>query len=110
MLDPPELGRVEIVMEIAEQGVRATLTAERQATGDMIRRHAEMLAQQFQDAGFDDIDLAFHDHHAFGDADARNEENLGSDGQTPSLGEGPNAQPTRVLRSPASDHSIDIRL
>ena len=58
-LDPPELGRLEIVMEIADQGLRATLTAERQSTGDMIKRHLELLAEQFEDAGFDDIDLNF---------------------------------------------------
>ena len=58
-LDPPELGRIEVVLEIVEQGLRATLVAERQATGEMLRRYGAELLQQFQDAGFDDVDLNF---------------------------------------------------
>ncbi len=65
-LDPPELGRIEIVLEIADQGLRATLAAERPATGDLIRRHGEMLLQQLQDAGFADIDLRFADGRGSG--------------------------------------------
>jgi hypothetical protein len=58
-LDPPELGRVEIVMEIAEKGVRAVLAAERPSTGDLIRRYSDLLQQQLEDAGFADVDLDF---------------------------------------------------
>jgi len=64
MLDPPELGRVEIVLELSEQTVRATLTAERPATGELIRRHMDQLAEQFREAGFEDIDLNFSDRRA----------------------------------------------
>jgi hypothetical protein len=60
-LDPPELGRVEIAIDIGDQGLRATLTAERGATGDLLRRHGDVLMQQLQDAGFADVDLRFAD-------------------------------------------------
>lgn len=59
LLDPPELGRIEILMELSETGVRATLTAERQATADLIRRHMDLLAAQFEDAGFSLGDLSY---------------------------------------------------
>ena len=58
-LDPPELGRVEIAIEVADQSLRATLTAERQATGDLIRRHLDILTGQFREAGFNDVDLSY---------------------------------------------------
>jgi len=60
-LDPPELGRIEIVLELGDKGIRATLVAERPWTADLLRRHADLLSQQFQDAGFSDVDLNFGD-------------------------------------------------
>jgi len=60
-LDPPELGRIDIGLDVSEQGVRANLVADRQATGDMLRRHADMLAQNLAEAGFENIDLSFGD-------------------------------------------------
>ena len=62
-LDPPELGRVDITLDVTETGVRATLSAERTVTEDIIRRHAELLAQHLRDAGFENIDLSFADFH-----------------------------------------------
>lgn len=72
-LDPPELGKIEISIDLGDQGLRATLSAERQTTQDMIRRNLGDLAQTFEDAGFSDIDLGFSDRHDgsdSGDADA----------------------------------------
>ncbi|MGF1445901.1 MAG: flagellar hook-length control protein FliK [Pikeienuella sp.] len=58
-LDPPELGRVEIAMDIVETGLRATLTAERPSTMDLMRRHLDLLVGQFEEAGFGTVDLRF---------------------------------------------------
>lgn len=63
MLDPPELGRIEIAIEVADQSLRATLSAERQVTADLIRRHMDLLNEQFREAGFSDVDLSFADQH-----------------------------------------------
>ncbi|MHA1530307.1 MAG: flagellar hook-length control protein FliK, partial [Alphaproteobacteria bacterium] len=63
-LDPPELGRVEISLEIIDQSLRATLAAERPATNELLRRHGEMLLTQLQQAGFTEIDLQFSDNRA----------------------------------------------
>ena len=74
-LDPPELGRVEIAIEIVEQSLRATLSAERPGTHDLLRRHGEMLLAQLQEAGFSGVDLRFagergrNGHGAFGSPD-----------------------------------------
>lgn len=58
-LDPPELGRVDIRLDIADQGLRAVVQSERGATADLLRRHGEILMAQLQDAGFSEIDLRF---------------------------------------------------
>jgi len=58
-LDPPELGRVRIGLDITDSGLRASLMAERPATGELLRANGAVLAQQLQDAGFSEIDLDF---------------------------------------------------
>lgn len=60
-LDPPELGRIEIVLDFAENGLRASLSIERNATSDLLKRHADILSEYFEDAGFADVDLSFSD-------------------------------------------------
>lgn len=62
-LDPPELGRLEISLEIVDQSVRATVAADRTGTHDLLRRHADMLLAQLQQAGFSDVDLRFGGEH-----------------------------------------------
>lgn len=59
LLDPPDLGRIEIVIELGEQGIRATLSADKQTTADLIRRHIDLLGAQFEEAGFSLGDLSY---------------------------------------------------
>ncbi len=49
------------MLDFAENGVRASLAAERQTTGDLLRRHSDILAEYFENAGFSDVDLSFGD-------------------------------------------------
>lgn len=63
-LDPPELGKIEISLEITDQSLRATLAAERPATNELLRRHSEILLAQLQQAGFTGIDLQFAGNRA----------------------------------------------
>lgn len=58
-LDPPELGRLEISLEFVDQTLRATVAAERAGTHDLLRRHAELLQMQLQQAGFSGADVRF---------------------------------------------------
>ncbi|MEM8595197.1 MAG: flagellar hook-length control protein FliK [Pseudomonadota bacterium] len=59
VLDPPELGRVEIVLDFRDDGLRATVTGERGSTLDLLRRHADQLLAQLLEAGFADASLSF---------------------------------------------------
>ncbi|MEM7212520.1 MAG: flagellar hook-length control protein FliK, partial [Pseudomonadota bacterium] len=106
-LDPPELGRIEIQMEVAETGMRATLAAERPGTTDMIRRQAELLIQQFDEAGFSDVSLSFSDFgaNADPDTDSGDEGWSGKDSQT-IVTETPERLPRRMLATVG----MDIRL
>ena len=58
-LDPPELGRVQIRLDPAEDGLRAVLLAERPETQDFLRRHADTLIRDLQDAGYENVSLGF---------------------------------------------------
>lgn len=68
-LDPPELGRIEIIIELSDQTLKATLSAERHGTGDLIRRHLDQLVNQFREAGFADVDLTFAENGRNGRGD-----------------------------------------
>jgi len=62
-LNPPELGRVEVRMEIGPQGhVNAVFTADRPQTADMLQRGAQDLSRSLQDAGLraDNGSLSFN--------------------------------------------------
>ncbi|MEO1042579.1 MAG: flagellar hook-length control protein FliK [Pseudomonadota bacterium] len=57
-LDPPELGRVLIELEVGRQGqVKAVISASESDTLDLMRRHGETLAGDLKDSGFDDVEL-----------------------------------------------------
>ncbi|MDT8345744.1 MAG: flagellar hook-length control protein FliK, partial [Thermohalobaculum sp.] len=58
-LDPPELGRVDIRFDFTDDRLNAVVAAERGATADLLRRHADMLIAQLREAGFDKVDLDF---------------------------------------------------
>ncbi len=58
-LDPPELGRVVVSMVTSDNGIYATITAERPEIIDLMRRNAEILAAAFEKAGFGQADLHF---------------------------------------------------
>lgn len=73
-LDPPELGRVEIRLEFADDGLRAIVAAERGSTADLLRRHGDVLTQHLREAGFGDVDLGFG--------------NFGGDGRTKDQAQG----------------------
>ena len=58
-LDPPELGRVHIHLAPVEGGIQAVVLAQRPETHDLLRRHAELLAQELADAGFSAVTFHF---------------------------------------------------
>ncbi len=58
-LDPPELGRVEIRLDLGADALRVTVSADRAVTGDLLRRHADMLLAEFRGAGYTGVELEF---------------------------------------------------
>ncbi|OAN69219.1 hypothetical protein A8B78_05080 [Jannaschia sp. EhC01] len=52
-LDPPELGRVRMQITDVAGAMTLVIQAERPETADLMRRHLELLAQEFAQAGLD---------------------------------------------------------
>ncbi len=58
-LNPSELGRVRITLTSGDAGMMVSLSAERQETLDMMRRHIDVLDQEFRDLGYDGTNFTF---------------------------------------------------
>jgi len=58
-LSPEELGRVRMTVQAVEGMINVTVLAERQETGDLMRRNSELLTEDLRDLGFESINLTF---------------------------------------------------
>ena len=58
-LNPEELGKVKLSITTTNGSVVLQVLAERTETLDLMRRHADVLAEELNDLGFDSIDLSF---------------------------------------------------
>ena len=58
-LSPEELGRVRLSVVPSEHGLVVNVLAERPETLDLLRRHIDQLAQEFQRLGYEDIGFSF---------------------------------------------------
>ncbi len=68
LLDPQDLGRVRLSLEGDESSLVLTIQAERADTADLLRRNADLLLQEFQEAGYQNLTFTFSDqHHAADD-------------------------------------------
>ncbi len=56
-LDPAELGRVHISLTETEHGLRATVSAERPETLELLRRHSETLTRELSASGYGSVSL-----------------------------------------------------
>ncbi|MEM9781965.1 MAG: flagellar hook-length control protein FliK [Pseudomonadota bacterium] len=52
-LEPPELGRLAVTLDPHDPSARALVAADRAATADLVRRHADLLLAGLRDAGVD---------------------------------------------------------
>jgi flagellar hook-length control protein FliK len=52
-LDPPELGRVRLSLVEVAGAMTLSITAERPETAELMRRHLDLLAQEFTRSGLD---------------------------------------------------------
>lgn len=58
-LDPPELGRVRMVFSLVEGAFTLSITADRPETLDLMRRHMDLLSQEFSRAGLGGTAFSF---------------------------------------------------
>ncbi|HEY9038388.1 MAG TPA: flagellar hook-length control protein FliK [Roseovarius sp.] len=58
-LNPVELGRVRIILSPGDGGMVVSVSAERPETLDMMRRHIDVLDQEFRDLGYGATDFTF---------------------------------------------------
>ena len=58
-LNPEELGRVKLSISATDASVTVNVLAERQETLDLMRRHIDQLAREFEALGYSDINFAF---------------------------------------------------
>ncbi len=63
-LVPEELGRIRILLSQSDAGVSVLLQSERPETLELAKRHAGMLAEELEKAGYTSIDLSFGDQGA----------------------------------------------
>jgi flagellar hook-length control protein FliK len=68
-LSPGELGRVRLTMSTVDTAITLTISAERQETTDLLRKHIETLTQEFKDLGYNDISFTFGQGESAPDAD-----------------------------------------
>ncbi len=58
-LNPEELGRVRLSLSAADASITLTVIAERGDTVDLMRRHIDVLAQEFRSLGYENINFSF---------------------------------------------------
>jgi flagellar hook-length control protein FliK len=60
-LNPEELGRVRLSITATDGAITLNVFAERPETNDLLRRHIDVLAQEFRSLGYDTISFSFGD-------------------------------------------------
>ncbi|QEW29444.1 Flagellar hook-length control protein FliK [Roseovarius indicus] len=58
-LSPVELGKVRITLSPSDSGITVSILADRPETLDLLRRHSDLLAQDFRDLGYDSAAFSF---------------------------------------------------
>ncbi len=58
-LNPQELGRVRLTLSAQDSALILHITAERPETADAMRRHIDVLGQEFRELGYRDIQFSF---------------------------------------------------
>lgn len=119
-MDPPELGKVR--MSLAETGgvMAVTISADSQATTELMRRHMDLLRKDFMEMGYQDVSFSFEQGGSDGSsqqAQMDNEFGQGDGGQGDSS-RGDSAQADASISMAAQQNSqlsaassgVDIRL
>ena len=111
VLSPAELGRVRISMQAGDGTMTVHVMADRPETLDLMRRHIDLLAQEFHDIGFGMAEFAFGQNAPDGDAQTGSDQSMASGSTQDATGDAENAEDLAVPSSHTlhSDR-VDIRL
>lgn len=110
-LSPAELGKVRITLTPSDTGIIVSVLADRPETLDLLRRHADLLAQDFREMGYESAAFSFG---AGGQSDAGGRQ--GTDKPVP---QGAQEEAAPVDRDAAAEHPagplmaagrVDLRL
>lgn len=109
VLSPAELGRVKISLNTVDGALSVQLVAERPETLDLMRRHADALAQEFRALGFGDASFSFQQHR-FGQDQAGHSGPDHTGAPSPSDLGAPEQAETQITRVTLTPERVDIRL
>ncbi|MCT4682321.1 MAG: flagellar hook-length control protein FliK [Roseicyclus sp.] len=112
-LDPLELGRVRLSFAEAGGALTLAITADRPETAELMRRHLQLLTQEFQRAGLDAPSVDISDRHGGtrqeGRQDAPGAPTRDQPGGT-AADPGPAPGPVPARRQPQDGSGLDLRL
>lgn len=105
-LDPPELGRVRMVFSHVDGALVLAITADRPETLDLMRRHADLLAREFSDAGLGGTAFSFQGQQNGNSSKTEHKPTRTAGFGEPSAATGPQPGPGPH----AHDGALDLRL
>ena len=105
-LDPPELGRVRLQITELAGILTLTIHTERPETADLMRRHLDLLAQEFAQSDLDAPSVRISQDGAGGDG----AQSRGREDTAPTDTNLPEADTTPQSRSRTPDGGLDLRL
>ena len=106
-LDPPELGRVRMQLVELSGVMTLTIHAERPETAELMRRHMDLLSQEFAEAGIDAPSVHISQDGADAQSDGKGLEDRGD--QTSGATDAPSPE-TLQSRPVTSTGAMDLRL
>lgn len=68
-LNPEELGRVRLTLSAADGALTLVVLADRPETQELLRRHIDVLGQEFRSMGYDSVSFSFNADGGTGSAD-----------------------------------------
>ncbi len=104
-LDPPELGRVRMSLSQVDGVLTLSILADRPETLDLMRRHVELLGQEFTRAGLGNTEFSFgQSSHRERGAEGTDPQPTETPQATADMGQGPS-----TIR-PGHNGALDLRL
>ncbi len=104
-LNPEELGRVRMALTRTETGMTVAILADRPETLDLMRRHIDQLAAEFERLGYTDIGFSFGaDTQQGRDTQGRSRRHADT-----AVAPAESAQPVFLFNRPVTD-GLDLRL